>query len=312
MKILITGGAGFIGSTLTKQLELEHHELTIIDNFNDLLYSSRIKRARCQMFTGSNIEIIEDDINNSELIDFFCRFDVIFNEAGLPGQALSWNSLEKYIQANTLGVSAILESIKNTNTKLIQASTSSVYGRNAFGGENQAIHPCSPYGVTKSAAENLISAYSQSFHVNYKILRYFSVYGPSQRPDMAIQKFLLDIINNRIISITGDGTQRRDLTYVSDIVDGTISAAFTDSQHKIFNLSGGKLYSINQIVKACSEVTGKEIRIQYINRPVGDQEITSGDYELALNELHYKPKVSLHEGIERQYNWILENQEFLV
>ena len=311
MKILITGGAGFIGSTLAKQLHLMTHDVTIIDNFNDTLYNSRIKRARCQKFQASDVKIIEGDINDLNRVDFFRKFDLIFNEAGLPGQFLSWNNLEKYLEANTLGVAKILDSIKHTDTKLIQASTSSVYGRNVFGKEDQQLNPCSPYGVTKTAAENLISAYSQNFKINHKILRYFSVYGPSQRPDMAIQKFLLSIFKNEIITITGDGSQQRDLTFVSDIVDGTISAAFSESEHKILNLSGGKLYSINEIVAACMVVTGKKVKIQYKERPVGDQEVTSGNHNLASEELNYKPKVSLHDGVEQQYRWILENQDFL-
>ena len=157
---------------------------------------------------------------------------------------------------------------------------------------------------SKLAAENLITAYAQNFEISYNILRYFSVYGPSQRPDMAIQRFLIQMLSEETIEITGDGSQKRDLTFVGDIVDGTISASLSKVSGKVFNLSGGVQYSIIEILQACERVLDCKARIKFVPRPQGDQEETFGNHSEAYRELSFIPKVGLDEGISKQVNWL--------
>jgi len=304
MKFLITGGAGFIGSTIVKKLISQNHNVVAIDSFDSTLYSNSLKLIRSQILKSCGVNVISMDLSSKAARQLYPDFDVVINEAGIPGQLVSWNCFDSYMNSNLKGVQAILESIKNSNTRLIQASTSSVYGKSAIGDENQRKAPCSPYGVTKLAAENLIEAYAQNYKLNYSILRYFSVFGPSQRPDMAIHIFLQKIRNGVPIEVTGDGTQIRDITFVDDIVDGTILASTLDSEKSCFNLSGGNIYSVNEILKTCFQVVGKKVPIKYIDRPKGDQDSTIGDSTLAIQSLGFRPKVNIEEGITAQYEYL--------
>ena len=311
MKILVTGGAGFIGSRIARQLVMDGDDVTIVDDFNETLYPTFIKRIRERELRDLGVQVVEADIASSDLDIFYPNFELIINEAGLPGQQLSWDSLGKYLHSNVVGISNILNIIKGTETKIVQASTSSVYGVNAVGNEQQNLRPCSPYGVSKLAAEKLIDSYSQNYKIKFNILRYFSVYGPSQRPDMAIQRFLTKILKKQTLTITGDGNQRRDLTFVDDIVSGTLSAAKSNVNFGEYNLSGGIQYTVNEIVDACREVSGLDFDVNYLSRPAGDQESTLGDHDLAKNFFNYTPTTSLAKGIAAQFEWILRHPQVI-
>lgn len=303
IKVTVTGACGFIGSHLTKQLIEQGFHVVGVDCLDDNLYSRNVKESRLKAlkqlsnFNFANINIATDELDSSISDSKF-----VFNLAAIPGQVLSWKLFEKYVESNILGTKKVIEScIKNKVTKIIHASTSSVYGKFAVGDELQDTKPISPYGITKLAAENLLFALTNSNNLDFTILRYFSVYGPGQRPDMAIQKFLTAIKMGQEISITGDGTQKRDITYVQDVVEATISASSLIEKKQIFNISGGRQFTLNQIIDECYNVSGLKSKINYVDRPIGDQEETFGDISKAQKLLGFNPKFDIKTGLSNQF-----------
>ncbi len=303
IKVTVTGACGFIGSHLTKQLIERGFYVVGVDCIDDNLYSRSVKESRLKSlkqlsdFDFANINIATDELDSSISDSKF-----VFNLAAIPGQVLSWKLFEKYVESNILGTKKVIDScIKNKVTKIIHASTSSVYGKFAVGSELQDTKPISPYGITKLAAENLLFALTNSNNLDFTILRYFSVYGPGQRPDMAIQKFLTAIKMGQEINITGDGTQKRDITYVQDVVEATISASSLTEKKQIFNISGGKQFTLNQIIDECFNVSGRKSKINYIDRPIGDQEETFGDISKAQKLPGFNPTFDIKTGLSNQF-----------
>ena len=303
IKVTVTGACGFIGSHLTKQLIERGFYVVGVDCIDDNLYSRSVKESRLKSlkqlsdFDFANINIATDELDSSISDSKF-----VFNLAAIPGQVLSWKLFEKYVESNILGTKKVIDScIKNKVTKIIHASTSSVYGKFAVGSELQDTKPISPYGITKLAAENLLFALTNSNNLDFTILRYFSVYGPGQRPDMAIQKFLTAIKMGQEINITGDGTQKRDITYVQDVVEATISASSLTEKKQIFNISGGKQFTLNQIIDECFNVSGLKSKINYVNRPIGDQEETFGNISKAQKLLGFNPTFDIKTGLSNQF-----------
>ena len=307
MRVIVTGVAGFIGSHVASALIREGNTVVGVDSLSSVLYPAETKIARIESLSKhSEFEFHQKNIAIDNLDDIRGQFDGVINEAALPGQILSWDYFDSYVQSNLVSVDRIINFCLDRGVpKLIQASTSSVYGTNAVGGENQSLRPTSPYGVTKQAAESLLNAYIQNFSLNFSIVRYFSVYGPSQRPDMGIYKFIHAISTRKPITVYGDGLQRRDCTFVGDIATGTISALINGSEGSIYNLSGGTDLSVLQIIEKCGQIIGKEPIINFVARPVGDQMYTSGDYSLASRDLAYFPKNSFDEGLKMQIEWQL-------
>ena len=303
IKVTVTGACGFIGSHLTKQLIERGFHVVGVDCLDDNLYSRSVKESRLKAlkqlsnFDFANINIATDGLDSSISDSKF-----VFNLAAIPGQVLSWKLFDKYVESNILGTKKVIDScIRNKVTKIIHASTSSVYGKFAVGDELQDTKPISPYGITKLAAENLLFALTSSNNLDFTILRYFSVYGPGQRPDMAIQKFLTAIKMGQEINITGDGTQKRDITYVQDVVEATISASSITEKKQIFNISGGKQFTLNQIIDECFNVSGLKSKINYIDRPIGDQEETFGDISKAQKLLGFNPTFDIKTGLSNQF-----------
>jgi nucleoside-diphosphate-sugar epimerase len=303
IKVTVTGACGFIGSHLTKQLIERGFHVVGVDCLDDNLYSRSVKESRLKAlkqlsnFDFANINIATDELNSSISDSKF-----VFNLAAIPGQVLSWKLFDKYVESNILGTKKVIDScIRNKVTKIIHASTSSVYGKFAVGDELQDTKPISPYGITKLAAENLLFALTSSNNLDFTILRYFSVYGPGQRPDMAIQKFLTAIKTGQEINITGDGTQKRDITYVQDVVEATISASSLNEKKQIFNISGGKQFTLNQIIDECFNVSGLKSKINYVDRPIGDQEETFGDISKAQKLLGFNPTFDIKTGLSNQF-----------
>ena len=303
IKVTVTGACGFIGSHLTKQLIERGFHVVGVDCLDDNLYSRSVKESRLKAlkqlsnFDFANINIATDDLDSSISDSKF-----VFNLAAIPGQVLSWKLFDKYVESNILGTKKVIDScIRNKVTKIIHASTSSVYGKFAVGDELQDTKPISPYGITKLAAENLLFALTSSNNLDFTILRYFSVYGPGQRPDMAIQKFLTAIKMGQEINITGDGTQKRDITYVQDVVEATISASSLTEKKQIFNISGGKQFTLNQIIDECFNVSGLKSKINYVDRPIGDQEETFGDISKAQKLLGFNPTFDIKTGLSNQF-----------
>ena len=303
IKVTVTGACGFIGSHLTKQLiELGFHVVGV-DCLDDNLYSRSVKESRLKSLKQlSNFDFANINIATDELDSIFSDSKFMFNLAAIPGQVLSWKLFDKYVESNILGTKKVIDScIRNRVTKIIHASTSSVYGKFAVGNELQDTKPISPYGVTKLAAENLLFALTSSNNLDFTILRYFSVYGPGQRPDMAIQRFLTAIKMGQEINITGDGSQKRDITYVQDVVEATISASSLIERKQIFNISGGKQFTLNQIIDECFNVSGLKSKINYVDRPIGDQEETFGDISKAQKLLGFNPTFDIKTGLSNQF-----------
>jgi nucleoside-diphosphate-sugar epimerase len=303
IKVTVTGACGFIGSHLTKQLIERGFHVVGVDCLDDNLYSRSVKESRLKAlkqlsnFDFGNINIATDELDSSISDSKF-----VFNLAAIPGQVLSWKLFDKYVESNILGTKKVIDScIRNKVTKIIHASTSSVYGKFAVGDELQDTKPISPYGITKLAAENLLFALTSSNNLDFTILRYFSVYGPGQRPDMAIQRFLTAIKMGQEINITGDGTQKRDITYVQDVVEATISASSLTEKKQIFNISGGKQFTLNEIIDECFNVSGLKTKINYVDRPIGDQEETFGDISKAQKLLGFNPTFDIKTGLSNQF-----------
>ena len=303
IKVTVTGTCGFIGSHLTKQLIERGFHVVGVDCLDDNLYSRSVKESRLKALKQlSNFDFANINIATDELDSSISDSKFVFNLAAIPGQVLSWKLFDKYVESNILGTKKVIDScIRNKVTKIIHASTSSVYGKFAVGDELQDTKPISPYGITKLAAENLLFALTSSNNLDFTILRYFSVYGPGQRPDMAIQKFLTAIKMGQEINITGDGTQKRDITYVQDVVEATISASSITEKKQIFNISGGKQFTLNQIIDECFNVSGLKSKINYIDRPIGDQEETFGDISKAQKLLGFNPTFDIKTGLSNQF-----------
>lgn len=305
MKILVTGAAGFVGRNLVESLSMLGIELVAVDNLDSTLYPSRFKLHNFESIEKLNgVKCIRLNLASDPIPDSIVECDVVINLAALPGQLLSWEKGKFYNASNYLIVENLLTGFLKSGKfpKWIQASTSSVYGREAIQGENGPCSPCNPYGVTKLAAEKLLQAYHAYYDFPLTILRYFSIYGPYQRPDMAIHKFLRNLNSGIKIPIYGDGLQTRDLTFVSDAIDAThLSIYFESSDVEVFNISGGGIYSALQIAETCQEITGIKGLIEFIDRPIGDQLNTMGNSNKARSVLGYSPKVELSTGIEKQW-----------
>jgi UDP-glucuronate 4-epimerase len=303
IKVTVTGACGFIGSHLTKQLIERGFHVVGVDCLDDNLYSRSVKESRLKALKQlSNFDFANINIATDQLDSSFSDSKFVYNLAAIPGQVLSWKLFDKYVESNILGTKKVIDScIRNKVTRIIHASTSSVYGKFAVGDELQDTKPISPYGITKLAAENLLFALTSSNNLDFTILRYFSVYGPGQRPDMAIQRFLTAIKMGQEINITGDGTQKRDITYVQDVVEATISASSLIERKQIFNISGGQQFTLNQIIDECFNVSGLKSKINYVDRPIGDQEETFGDISKAQKILRFNPTFDIKTGLSNQF-----------
>lgn len=310
MKILVTGAAGFIGSHLTEALVKEGHQILAIDALVPNLYpiEHKIRNWKLLGELGANIERREIDlrkpINESEIED--C--DYIFHLAAMPGLSLSWEDTKLYIDCNLLATANLIRACNPDRlSRFFHISTSSVYGKNVTGNEDSPLSPISPYGVTKLAAETLISAYSKANGLPYSIFRLFSVYGPRQRSDMAFNIFTRKLLAGEVIDIYGDGTQSRANTYVSDVVDGLISGIANSEHGEIYNLCGSEQATVMEVLEKLARITGREPILEFKGERLGDQQETKSVAQKALKNLGFAPKVLLNEGLNRQVNWQMEN-----
>jgi nucleoside-diphosphate-sugar epimerase len=306
MKILVTGGAGFIGSHLAEKLHMNGHEVTILDSLSDFLYPKTIKEHQVQALTTMGIRFEHADIATADMVKILDNHEVVINQAAIPGLVKSWSHFSEYVHSNVIGVGKLLEASAITGIqKFVQISTSSVYGLNATGPEDSHKNPVSPYGVSKLSAELLAQAYKQNYDLDLTILRYFSVYGPRQRPDMAYHKFIDAIIQGKIISIYGDGLQNRTNTYVSDAIDATVaSLEITEcSEEKIFNIAGGESQNLLQVISLLEAMIGKKASLQFLPAKKGDQRSTVGVTKRAEEYLKWKPTTHLVSGLEKQVEW---------
>jgi UDP-glucuronate 4-epimerase len=309
MRILVTGGAGFIGSQLIEDLCMDNHNVTVIDSLDSTLYSADIKKAKIKKLASKfDFEFHSMDINDN--LEFLLKSDLeyVINLAALPGQVLSWSHLPDYTKSNFLGVGNILKTlIAAEKIPFLQISTSSVYGKIASGNENQLLEPFSPYGVTKRAAEDLIQSYKSNYDLTYTIFRLFSVFGPGQRPDMAVHKFLKLIDAGQEVQIYGDGNQSRSMTDVAQVsksILNLIGLINPIEKSSVYNISGGSSITVLDLISICERIVGKTAKVNFITRPAGDQLETRGNTSKAEKELGFDPRLEIEDVVARQFESI--------
>lgn len=304
MECIVTGAAGFIGSHLCERLLNDGHRVVGIDCFTSY-YSRTVKDRNLSVLRGrKNFEFHELDLSQDRL-EFVARgAEWIFHLAAMPGLVKSWTHFDQYNTHNIVATQRLLEAVKGSPhlNRFVCASTSSVYGRYASGDESLPLKPSSPYGITKLACENLCRVYAEEFDVPAIVLRYFSVYGPRQRPEMGYHKFIDCILHNRVIPLTGDGSQVRGNTYISDCVDATVSAVNT-VPGETYNVGGGDLVSVMEVIRKIEKITGRSAKLQILPERKGDQRYTGADNSKLTRHTGWKPAVGIDEGLARQIDW---------
>lgn len=309
--ILITGGAGFIGSSLADALLKDDKEVIALDNFSDY-YDPQIKKDNISWaLKQKKYKFYQADIENeADLAKIFAsnKIDTVVHLAARAGVRPSIEKPVEYVKTNILGTMNILEKMKEYNIgKLVIASSSSVYGNcmaEKFSEDLKVTEPISPYAATKSACEQICYTYSHLYNMKVMCLRFFTVFGPRQRPDLAINKFVRLISENKEVPMFGDGTTCRDYTYIDDIVSGIKSAINYDkTDYEIINLGGGSPVTLREMIGIIEEVLGKKADIKQYPMQPGDVNKTVSDCQKAEKLLGYHPQVSFREGIENFVNW---------
>ena len=319
---VITGGAGFIGSNLVKALLIQNTgiKITCIDNF-DPFYSIVIKQNNIKEFNNNggfrllNLDIAETSV--ATLCNLVTEpVDAIIHLAAKAGVRPSILNPVAYQHTNILGTQLMLDFAKQKDIKqFVFASSSSVYGVNNHfpWKEDEQLLPISPYAMTKLAGEMLGHVYSHLYGIRFIALRFFTVFGPGQRPDLAIHKFVKALHMGQPISMYGDGSTSRDYTYIDDIVNGVISSIdYNKSQFEILNLGNNYSISLKELINTIEEVTGKKATIEQLTEQSGDVSKTFADISKAKELLQYNPQTKLEEGIKKFYNWFKKNEEILI
>lgn len=308
LRVMITGGAGFIGSHLADALLEMGNTVICYDDFNSY-YTGKERNVQHNL-NNPNYHLIKADVLDFDnLFHAIHGVDVIFHLAAQAGIRYSVEHPQEVAKINIMGTLILLNAARQQKVKkIIFASSSSVYGNPQYmpTDENHPTNPISPYGASKLSAEKYCLIYHKLYNMNIVILRYFTVYGPRQRPDMAIRKFIRLVFNNKPPVIYGDGTQTRDFTYVDDIIQGTVSVAeMEDVDGEIFNLGGGHSVSVRHLVQLLIELAGKEGKIQpeYVPAKLGDVKDTHADITKARNFLRYEPQSYLENGLRNFLEW---------
>jgi UDP-glucose 4-epimerase len=308
MLSVVTGVAGFIGSHLAERLLGEDHEVIGIDCFTDY-YPRSIKEANLKnLLTLPGFSFIEGNLIDLDLPELLNGTQYIFHQAAQAGVRSSWGAeFENYTTLNLVATQRMLEACKKlTIEKFIFASSSSVYGdSNELPlREDSVLRPVSPYGVTKLAGEHLCTSYWKNYNIPVIALRYFTVYGPRQRPDMAFHKFMRALLEDKEINVYGDGLQTRDFTFISDAVEGNLLAMKNILVGEVFNIGGGSRVTVNDVLDTLQKITMRNPRIMYQDMQKGDVKHTLAETKKARNTLGYSPKVDLKTGLEKQWEWL--------
>ncbi len=309
MKCLVTGCAGFVGSHLSEALLARGDDVLGIDSFVPF-YDLALKRQNLAgLLTHPRFRFAEIDLARDDLHPLLGDVDVVFHIAGQPGVRDSWGEkFAGYTRNNILATERLLHASADAGLKrFVFAGSSSVYGDSPAmpWHEDVCPQPRSPYAITKLAAEHLCRSYHLDFGVPTVVVRFFTVYGPRQRPDMAFHKFLKAALREEPIPLYGNGQQTRDFTYVSDIVAGTLAAAEApDAVGGVFNLGGGSRIILLDLLEMLTDVVGKPVTIQRLGRQAGDVRHTWADITRSQQVLDYRPQISLEEGLRAEYAWI--------
>jgi nucleoside-diphosphate-sugar epimerase len=307
---IVTGVAGFIGSNLAQKLLEQGDQVIGIDQFNDY-YDPSLKRQNAHILAKyREFKLIEADIQALDWRQLLQGVEVLFHQAAQAGVRASWgDGFRQYTERNINATQIILEAAKETPSlqRMVFASTSSVYGNAETMPTPETLcpQPVSPYGITKLAAERLCWLYHQNFNVPVTALRYFTVYGPRQRPDMAFHKFFQAAIAGKPIGIYGDGKQTRDFTFISDAVAANLAAAVVpEAVGEVFNIGGGSRVVLLDVLDTMEKVIGKPIERLHQGLARGDARHTAADVTKARTILGYNPQVSLAEGLAQEWQWI--------
>ena len=308
MKVLVTGVAGFVGSHLAEKLLRENYDVVGVDKFLDN-YPRRFKQENVESFLKHpNFKFLEEDLLQLNLRELLKDVAYVFHLAAQPGVRSSWgDEFVQYSQNNIMATQLLLEASKESRVKkIVYASSSSVYGDtdDLPMREEGNTRPVSPYGVSKLAAEHLCYLYWKAYGVPTVSLRFFTVYGPRQRPDMFFHIFMDRLRKNEEIPLYDDGEQTRDFTYCDDIVDGLLGAALYPGAGEVFNLGGGTESTVLNAIHIVEKISGRKAKLKTFERQKGDVRHTRARLDSAAQKLRYSPKVSLEEGLSQQWHWI--------
>lgn len=310
MKYLVTGGAGFVGSHVVEGLLGQQQEVVVIDNFDETLRSSSSRQQWWQKMNAvNNLSLVSADLTQHQLDELLVGVDVVIHQAATPGLVPSWLSFDRYLRNNVLATQLLAEAVCRSNVKrVVHASTSSVYGLTAIGDESLPTKPISPYGISKLASELIWAAHAGEIGCPVTVLRYFSVYGPRQRTDMAWSIFIGRLMSDQGIQMTGDGKQSRTATYVVDAARATIAAASPDSTPGVYNICGDEEISVIDALGLIAGFVGVKPEIEFIPSRKGDQAQTQGNNTAAKEALGFSNLTSLKEGIAAQVSWAKQHR----
>ena len=310
MRCLVTGAAGFIGSHLAERLSDLGHEVIGVDCFLDYYPRSAKERNLASLGERPSFRLLEKDLSRDELGPLCDGVEWVFHQAAQAGVRASWGrDFAIYVVNNVLATQRLLEAARDARVRrFVYASSSSIYGDSPDlpMREQTLPRPISPYGVTKLAAEHLCWLYWRSYGVPTVSLRYFTVYGPRQRPDMAFHRFLKGALRGEEITLYDDGEQTRDFTYVSDVVAANLAAAEAAEGGEVFNIGGGSEVSVNRVLETIEQISGRSLRVRRVEPQQGDVRHTAADCQRARERLGFRPAVALAEGLGRQWQWIRE------
>lgn len=309
--VLVTGACGFIGSNLCKSLLNDGYLVTGVDAFTEN-YQSSIKRSNYkELEKFNNFRLIEQDLLKIDLAPLVEGIDVIFHLAGQPSVHNSWGEdFQVYSNRNIVLTQRLLRAANEAKTaRFVNSSSSSIYGRvtSTPTKESDEKRPISPYGVTKLAAENLVTLYGSEFGLSTVSLRYFTVFGPRQRPDMAFNKLIQAGRKRESFPLHGDGSQVRDFTFVGDVVEANKLAAFADvSPGSVFNIGGGSPVSMNETISMLEEIMNLKIQLESTPLGPGNPMVTTADCSAAVTSLGWEPKTDIYNGLIAQVTWQFE------
>jgi len=311
MRALVTGAAGFVGSTLARRLLADGHDVVGVDSVNDY-YDRQLKRANLGRLASTGFQFVEADLNAVDLRTLLAGTEVVFHLAGQPGVRSSWGSeFDRYVTDNVRATQRLLEAALQVDRlrRFVFASSSSVYGdaERYPTEETDRPQPLSPYGVTKLAAEHLCTLYARNHGVPTVSLRFFTVYGPRQRPDMAFTRFCRAVGDGREIEVYGSGEQVRDFTFVDDVVEANLQVGTADigavPAGSVFNVAGGSSTTVNEVLELLGEISGRAVRVVRGPSVLGDVLRTGGSTEAISKATGWTPRVGLREGLGEQYRW---------
>jgi UDP-glucuronate 4-epimerase len=315
MNFLVTGGAGFIGSNLSERLLRDGHEVWAFDDLNDFYSPARKEKNLKELHHFPKFHFVKGDLRDRKAVEELfssARFDQVIHLAARAGVRPSLEEPALYQEVNVVGTTHILEAARTRNVKKITiASSSSVYGVNSkvpFSETDPIFHPISPYACSKLACESLGHVYHHVHGMDVVMLRFFTVYGPRQRPDLAIYKFAGLIEQGKPIPVFGDGSTARDYTYVTDTLDGIVASTQKEFGFEIFNLGESECVTLARLIELLEETLGKKATLNRLAMQPGDVPLTYADISKAERLLNYHPKVKIKEGVTKFVTWFRSEQ----